>query len=174
MPLNATDLINRAQNGFGLSLNLLEKGDVRDAAEKAWRSIEDIRKALLVAVKIPYEIAKTITNGVPLFSKIMRALGRKNLLRMYFYFNSRLHTLGFYEMITPDDELEEIIRNEVPLWIKEMINVINSIKHVDLSRIVKIIERMNKIKAEILRKSSEYLSLSNQLSKEIATAITTK
>lgn len=140
MSLDEMDLIDRAKNDFKLSLSLLEKGDVRDAAEKAWMTIENIRKALLVAVKIPYEIAKTVVNGVPLFSKILKILGKKNLLRMYFYFNSRLHTLGFYEMVTPDDELEEIFRNEVPQWIEEMINVINSVKHVDLSHLVEIIE----------------------------------
>ena len=62
------------------ALELLERGDVRDAAEKAWSSIENMRKALLVAVKIPCDLAKNISTGVPLFIRILRALNRKDLL----------------------------------------------------------------------------------------------
>ncbi len=170
--MDELDLIDKAKNDFKLSLSLLEKGDVRDAAEKAWMAIENIRKALLVAVKIPYEIAKTVVNGVPLFSKILKILGKKRTcLECTSILTAGLIHLVFYEMVIPDGELEEIIRNEVPQWIEEMINVINSVKHVDLSHLVEIIEKMNKIKAEILRKSREYLDLSEQLSKEIATVL---
>lgn len=108
-------------------------GDIRDAAEKGWRAIESMRKALLVVVRIPYDIAKTVTSGIPLFSKILKAIGRRDLLRMYFYFNSRLHTLGFYEMITPEDELGEMTREEAPAWVRELIGLVNSMRHVDLS-----------------------------------------
>jgi len=169
--LGAISLINQAHNDLNLSFQLLERGDIRDAAEKAWRAIENTRKALLVAVKIPYEIAKTITSGVPLFSKILKAIGKKSLLRMYFYFDSRLHTLGFYEMITPEEELEDIIRNEVPEWIEEMEKIINSIKHIDLSHLTGLIEKMNKIKLEILRKSNEYMKISVEISKQITNTL---
>ncbi|MEX0568036.1 MAG: PaREP1 family protein [Candidatus Njordarchaeota archaeon] len=172
--MNTADLIIQAKNDLDLSFQLLEKGDIRDAAEKAWRSIENIRKALLVTIKIPYNIAKTITTGVPLFSKILRALGKRDMLRMYFYFDSRLHTLGFYEMVIPEEELEDIIRNEVPQWIEKMIEVIDSTKRIDLSRLVGLIEKMNRIRMEILRKSNEYLKISNQISKEIAATIEAK
>jgi len=172
--LGGAELIDKARDDLRLALDMLEKGDIRDAAEKAWRSIENIRKALLVAVKIPYDIAKTVGSGVPLFSKILKALGRRNLLRMYFYFESRLHSLGFCEMITPDDELEEIIRDEVPAWIEEMTKIIGSLVHVDLSHVAEIIRKMNRIKAEILRKSSEYIALSNKLNEKIAAMISSK
>lgn len=93
---------------------------------------------------------------------------------MYFYFESRLHSLGFCEMITPDDELEEIIRDEVPAWIEEMTKIIGSLVHVDLSHVAEIIRKMNRIKAEILRKSSEYIALSNKLNEKIAAIISSK
>lgn len=172
--LDRDTLIFQAKKDLSLALQLLEREDFRDAAEKAWRAIENLRKALLVTVKIPYRIAKTIVSGVPLFSKIMRALKKKDLLRMYFYFESRLHTLGFYEMITPEDELEVIIRDEVPQWIENMLEVIESVVDIDLSHIAGLIERVNKIKAEITRKSEEYLRISNKISEEISSVIAAK
>jgi len=30
-------------------------------------------------------------------------------------------------MVTPEDELEEMIRKEVPVWVEEMMNLINSV-----------------------------------------------
>ena len=174
--MGAISLINQAHNDLNLSFQLLERGDIRDAAEKAWRAIENTRKALLVAVKIPYEIAKTITSGVPLFSKILKAIGKKSLLRMYFYFDSRLHTLGFYEMITPEEELEDIIRNEVPEWIEEMEKIINSIKHIDFitsnwthrkneqnkTRDTKEIERVHENKRRDIQANNQHITGRNK------------
>jgi len=69
--LDYTTLIAKERNNLSLLLELLEKGDIRDATKKACRSVENIRKTLLVAVKTPYDTAKTITNGTLLFSKIL-------------------------------------------------------------------------------------------------------
>lgn len=60
--------------------------------------------------------------------------------------------LGFYEMITLDDELEGIIRDEISAWIEEMAKIVGSLVHVDLSHVAGIIRKINRIRAEILRK----------------------
>lgn len=42
------------------ALRLIETNDIYDAAEKAWMAIETMRKALLVAIGVSYEKAKSI------------------------------------------------------------------------------------------------------------------
>ncbi len=171
MLVKLEELLSRSKQDLSKALELLERGDVRDAAEKAWSSIENMRKALLVAVKIPYDLAKNISTGVPLFIRILRALNRKDLLEKYFFFNSHIHIYGFYEMITPEEELETVIKDEVPRWISQMEDAIRSIKDIDLSNIVDILLKAQKLKSEILRKSKEYADLQAQLNMMIRTII---
>jgi len=77
------DLIRLSWENYEKALELLSRGDYYDVAEKAWNSIENMRKALLVALKIPLEKAKTVSQGLVLFSDILRRLGKKELLKMY-------------------------------------------------------------------------------------------
>jgi len=172
--MNLEELLNTCEQNFIKAMDLLDKGDVRDAAEKAWGSIEAMRKALLVAVKIPYEIAKNVSTGLPLFTKILRALGRKDLLEKYFFFNSHVHIYGFYEMVTPEDELKKVIEDEVREWITQMRNIIESIKEIDLSSVVDIVLKTKKIKSEIIQKSREYEDLQTQLNSKIQALIKKK
>lgn len=168
------ELISKSKQNLIKALELLERGDIRDAAEKAWNSIETMRKALLVAVKIPYDVAKNVSIGLPIFTKILRALNRKDLLEKYFFFNSHIHIYGFYEMITPDDELEKVIREDVPIWISQIEEVIRDIKNVDLSSIVDIVLKAQKLKSEILQKSKEYAELQTQINTIIKTSMAQK
>jgi len=63
-------------------------------------------------MKIPYDVAKSIREEIPLFRRALEILGYDFLTRMYFYFSSRLHTLGFYERIIPEEDIARIIRSE--------------------------------------------------------------
>jgi len=161
------ELVSSADRSYEEALRLLERGDVYDAAEKAWSAIENLGKACLVATKIPYEVAKTASKGILLFSKILRALGRKDILRSYMYFSQQLHSLGFYERIIPESDLDETIREEVPIWMREVKRIIETLKHVDLSKIVILIEEIDKTKQKILHATSEYLALQQKLSQII-------
>ena len=67
----------------------------------------------------------------------------------------RLHIFGFYEQITPIDEIEDLIRSATRDFISRMRNLINKVKHLDLSEAVKFMDKMSEIKREILTKSSE-------------------
>jgi len=79
----AKDLIKLSWENYEKALELLSRGDYYDAAEKAWNAIENMRKAFLVILKIPHEKAKTISQGLVLFSDILRKLGEKEILKMY-------------------------------------------------------------------------------------------
>jgi len=94
--------------------------------KKAWSAIRDLRKACLITTKIPYEIAKTKSKRLPLFIKILKAVGRKDLLKSYMYFSQQLHSMGFYERVIPESDLRDTIQDNVPEWmqkIKELINI---------------------------------------------------
>ena len=105
-PLNLDELLSRSRQDYARALELLDRGDIRDAAEKAWCAVETLRKALLVAVKIPYDLARNISPGLPVFIRLLRALKQAELLEKYFFFNSHIHIFGFYEAVTPEEELE--------------------------------------------------------------------
>jgi len=156
------ELIEQAVESYNKALEFLGKGDVFDAAEKAWRAVENIRKALLVAVGIPYDKAKTINYGYPLFSRILRALGQKDLLEKYEWFESILHAKGFYGQIIPFDELKETIL-EVREWLEKMRRIIGNISKADLSDALKIMEKIMDLRRELLRANMEYTRLNDEL-----------
>ena len=43
--LDGTGLIDRARDDLKLTLDMLEKEDIKDATEKAWRTIKNIHKS---------------------------------------------------------------------------------------------------------------------------------
>jgi len=149
------NLIEKSRELYERALNLLFRGDYYDAAEKAWSAIEYIRKALLVALNIPYERAKTVSQGLVLFSDILRKLGRRDILKTYDQLMLRLHILGFYEQLIPTDELEDIIHNTVAKFLSEMEDLISQVRGIDISRAIEFLDKMNKVKQEILSKSAE-------------------
>lgn len=157
--ISVKQLISSADRDYSDAIRLLEEGDTYDAAEKAWSAIENLRKACLVAAKIPYETAKTTSKGLVLFIKILKALGRKDLIKTYMYFSYQLHSLGFYERIIPESDLEDTIRGEVPEWIQKIKNIIKTLQYVGLSAITSILKEIDKAKQKILQASSEYITL---------------
>lgn len=162
--MNIEELIQKANEYYIAALKLLDSGDIYDAAEKAWYCIETLRKTLLVALGVPYEKAKTVSYGLPLFNKIMKALGLRELLRDYEWFHYKLHSMGFYENITPPEDINEIIRNDVPRWMNEILKVIKKIKGLEISSVLSEYEKMQKLKREILVKNLELAKISEKIS----------
>ncbi len=106
-----------------------------------------------------------------LFIKILKALGRKDILKTYMYFGQQLHSLGFYERIVPESDLEETIREDVPRWIHEAKLLVRILEHVDLSHVAGLVEEIDKTRQRILRAASEYMVLQQKLSEIIAQQI---
>ena len=162
--MSVDDLIKKANEYYTVALKLLDSRDIYDAAEKAWCCVETLRKALLVALGVPYDKAKSVSYGVPLFNKIMKALGLKELLKDYEWFHYKLHAMGFYENITPLEDIVEIVRNNVPQWMNEILKIIDKVKGLDFSSVLHEYEKMHKLKREILMKNIELVRISEKVS----------
>ena len=173
MGLSVEELIRRGWDDYSKALELLDAGDFYDAAEKAWSAIENFRKACLVAMKIPYVIAKSVRDGVPLFSKVLEGIGYDSLVKMYFYFDSRLHTLGFYERVTPEEDIKRIVRSEVKKWLKDAEELIGILRKVDLSGVVALLRELNRARQEALRASIKYAEVKSQIAETISKSLQT-
>ena len=161
------ELISAGLRNYEKAIELLDRGDYYDAAEKAWSAVESFRKAFLVALGVPYQKVRTISYCLPLFGRLMRALGLKKLLRRYEWFDYKLHIMGFYERLTPEDEIELIVRRHVKLWLDRMRSLILRLSGVNISDILEIYDRAVRLKQEVLRKSSELVEINNELAKRI-------
>lgn len=128
------------------------------------------RKALLTSVGIPAEKAENLEFSMPIFEKILKAVKRMDLLKEYYQFNSCLHVMGFYKMLTSREEIEKTLE-EAKLWIVEIESLISQLSGVDLSKVVDIMNRVLRIKREILRANAEYHKALNQVSEIIMQAI---
>ncbi len=84
-------LINKAWESYEKAIKMLNKGAIRDSAEKAWFAIENMRKAIMVAAKVPYDFAKKIDVALNIFNGILKALNAESLLERYYYFQATLH-----------------------------------------------------------------------------------
>ena len=71
------DLVMEAKKSYEAALELLNRGDHYDSAEKAWRAIEYLREAILVAAKIPHEKTNSYRSTI-IFRSITRIEGEKN------------------------------------------------------------------------------------------------
>ena len=151
--MNVDELIEVAEGHYTHALKLIETNDIYDAAEKAWLAIETMRKTFLVALGVPYEKTKSIAYSLPLFNRLLKALGLKDLLRMYESFYYRLHAMGFYENITPTEEIIYTIRVEVASWIDRMRRIIRNIRDTDISEILRSYDEAIKLKREIMAKN---------------------
>ncbi len=165
------ELISNAKKSYEDALKLLETQDYYDAAEKAWRAIEFLRKALLVAAKIPYEKAKTIAIGLPLFSDILRLLGAKRTLDLYDKLAFKLHIMGFYEEITTPEEITDLILIDVKKLMDELLSLIEVTRKLDLSNVIDLVDKMRKVKQEIIKKSSELLEIRMKYRETLSKAI---
>lgn len=170
----ADELLSRAYDLYEEALELLSKKDYYDAAEKAWGSVELVRKAFLVALKIPYEKAKTTRYGLTLFSDILRHLGRRDLLKAYDRLMLRLHILGFYEQISSPDEIDEIIRDELPKFLDNMKELIDKAKNMDARHAAVLLDKINSIKRELLAKSAELYQMRKEYINYIESITTEK
>lgn len=165
------ELVKSAERAYSEALRLLERGDVYDAAEKAWKAVEDMRKAFLVAVGVPYDKAKTISIGYTIFSKLLRLIGAKGLLKDYAFFESTLHSHGFYERETPPDEVEEVVKSDVRRWLDEMKRLIRRVSGVRVTEAVEVLSKALKLREEILRASDEYIRLREQFANILSKAV---
>jgi len=166
------ELLNKAREELNKAIKLLEEKDFYNAAEKAWKAVELTRKALLITVNVPHEKAKTITYGYPLFSRLLRALNQRKLLEKYGWFESTLHARGFYEEITPIDEITEAIQ-QVRSWINSIEELIKQVKGINLIEAVSILEEITNLRRKILRMNIEYIKLNEKLNTTIKEAIKT-
>lgn len=167
IPLEVDDLILRAKMDYTKALELLESEDFYDAAEKAWSAIEDIRKAFLVAAGMPYEKAKTVNYALPIFNALMRALGFKELLKNYEWFEYKLHIMGFYERLTGEDEIESIIRDNVNIWLNKMQKIVEKIKSISIKDVLDGYSKLIRLKQELLSKSKQIIEIRSQINSRI-------
>jgi len=171
---SVSELMEKSYEIYEKALELLSRGDYYDAAEKAWSSIEYMRKAFLVALNVPYREAKTINKGLILFSDILRKLNRRDLLRIYDQLMLRLHILGFYEQIIPADEIDEMIHSVVLKFLAEMKKLIESIKGIDMRKAIEFLDKMNKVRQEILSRSAELYEIRREYINYIERALVHK
>lgn len=97
--METNELIKLSKNHYLKALELLETRDYYDAAEKAWLTVETLRKAFLIAIGVPYEKTRSISYSLPLFNRIMRTLGYNEMLKDYEWFHYKLHAMGFMKIL---------------------------------------------------------------------------
>ena len=160
------DLMEKTWKLYADALKLLNQGDYIDAAEKAWGAVEMIRKAFLISLGVPREKAGDISFGLPLFIKILKVLGRRDLINKYYMFDSSLHIKGFYEMLTPKDEIEIVI-GEVKKWLDEIQEIMRSLKGMKLKEAIRLMDDALKVKRKILQESIKYESILKLIEEKI-------
>ncbi len=160
------DFLLKAKETYHEALKLLARGDFLDAAEKSWWAVELMRKALLVSVGIPPEKAETLEFSLPIFERLLKAIERRDLLREYYRFNSCLHVMGFYRMLTSEEEIAKTLE-EVDVWIKNIENLAKKLSGVNLSKVVELMDEALRIKREILKANVKYHEALSKISELI-------
>ena len=56
--MKCEDLRSKAWAVYEKAVEMLNRGDIKDFAEKAWLAIENMRKAIMIIAKVSYEITK--------------------------------------------------------------------------------------------------------------------
>ena len=147
----------KAWKTYEKAIEMLNRGDIRDAAEKAWLAVENMRKAIMVAAKIPYETTKKISIALNIFNGILKALNAETILEKYYYLQATLHGLSFYEGILNEDiTIDAILKAEE--WLKETEKLINKAWNMDTKLLMNIKNERRKIQAEELLKSKELIN----------------
>jgi len=152
--MDSDKLVLEAWSIYEEAKKLLDEGDIRDAAEKAWLAVEVMRKAIMVAAKIPYEETKKISVALPIFNNIMVVLGEKELLDKYYAFQSTLHGLSFYEGLL-NEGATVIYVLDVEKWLSYAEKVVERARKLDATEFLKLAKRRLELKAQILSKSKE-------------------
>ncbi|MHA1609543.1 MAG: PaREP1 family protein [Candidatus Njordarchaeales archaeon] len=165
------DLVMEAKKSYEDALRLLNRGDYYDSAEKAWRAIEYLRKAVLVAAKIPYEKAKTVSIGLPLFSDLLRGLGEKRALDLYDKLAYKLHVMGFYEEITQPDEIEELIMIDVKELMEALERLLETAKRLDLRRALEKLMEIQRMRREIAKYNAKIVEMRSKYKDTLHTAL---
>jgi len=168
--MDVDELLDRAMHLYELALDILDGGDYVDACEKAWACVEMLRKALLVKAGMSYSRAKTITYGIPLFTRLLKKLGRKELLEKYTFFDYKLHIMGFYEGITEPWEIEEIIRNDLKVWMDSMRDLIGRL-NINIASAEEILVEIEKIKRKLIIENAKLVELRGKLDAVIEDAV---
>ncbi len=151
-------LVSEAWLVYEEAKNLLKEGDIRDAAAKAWLVVETMRKAIMVAAKIPYEETKKINIAIPVFSSILIGLREKDLLDKYYTLQSTLHGMSFYEGLL-NEEATVIYIIEAEKWLERAEKIIGKAGRIDATGLLKLAKDRARIKSEILSKSQELQAL---------------
>lgn len=151
-------LISEAWMAYEEAKKLLDEGDLRDAAEKAWLAVETMRKAIIVAAKIPYEETRRISIALPIFNSILIALGEKKFLDKYYTFQSTLHGMSFYEGLLNEEAIIMYVR-DVEDWLSKAEEVVKRASKVNATKLLELAKKRVRIKSEILSKSKELQAL---------------
>lgn len=159
------ELLNEAWDVYEKALELLKEGDIRDSAEKAWLAVELVRKAIMVAAKIPYEETKKISIALPVFSNLLIALDEKAFLDKYYTLQSTLHGLSFYEGIL-NEEATVLYIKEVEDLLKEAQKIIKKASKIDASKLLEVDKlRLKNKRAKYYRKV--WSLLTSEIEKEL-------
>jgi len=92
---------------------------------------------------------------LPLFSRLLKALGLRDMLRTYESFYYRLHTMGFYEYLAPTEDIIHTVEVEVPSLIGRMKEIIRNICGADISDVLRSYDEALKLKREIIAKDTQ-------------------
>ncbi|MHA1675594.1 MAG: PaREP1 family protein [Candidatus Njordarchaeales archaeon] len=160
------ELTVKAWEAYDKALELLRMGDIPDAAEKAWLAVENMRKAIMVASNIPYDVTKKVNLALNIFSKLLEILGHEDLLSEYYALNATLHGMAFYEGLLNEYTTKKfIIRAEN--WLKKAEKIIEEALKIDASPLVSLEEEKMKIKAKILSENMKILEIRSKEEKVI-------
>ena len=77
-----------------------------------------------------------------------------------------LHIKGFYEMLTPKDEIEIVI-GEVKKWLDEIQEIMRSLKGMKLKEAIRLMDDALKVKRKILQESIKYESILKLIEEKI-------
>jgi len=166
--METRELIAKAWEIYEKALELLETGDIRDAAEKSWLAVETMRKAIMVASNIPYEKAKKVNLALNVFSKILEILNHEDLLSEYYALNATLHGTAFYEGVLNEDTTRRFIRRARE-WLKKAEAILKLASKIDASQLMALEEEKMKIKAKIISENMKILDIRAKESEIIRT-----
>ena len=156
--MDVKELVAKAWEIYGKALELLETGDIRDAAEKSWLAVETMIKAIMVSANIPYEKAKKVNLSLNVFSKILEILDREELLSEYYALNATLHGMAFYEGVLNEDTTRRFIKRAEE-WLRKAEALLKIVAKIDASQLMTLEEEKMKIKARIISENMRILDI---------------
>jgi len=152
------ELVAKAWEIYEKALELLETGNIRDAAEKSWLAVETMRKTIMVASKIPYEKTERVNLALNVFSKILEILDHEDLLSEYYALNATLHGMAFYEGVLNEDTTRKFIR-KAEEWLRKAEAILELASQIDASQLMTLEEEKMRIKARIISENIKILEI---------------